>query len=222
MTRDETIESLFPLLRKIARRVHRLVPGASFDDLIGEGCVGLIRAVDSYDPQRGTTLEGYATKVVAGAMLNGLRRSDPVSERVRREIREADRERYALASERGQLPSRQEMEERRPALRRAMIHAYRYAPLSLDSALPDDESLAPNWNDDPARLAVERNDRLRVHAAMNTLSLRQRRVLHLHYYAGRSLHDIGTLLKVSPQRASQLHLAALHNLRKALHVAPAR
>ncbi|MBC5816127.1 MAG: RNA polymerase sigma factor WhiG, partial [Candidatus Eremiobacteraeota bacterium] len=102
------------MVKKIARRVSRMVPGTDVDDLVGEGSVGLIRAVDSFDPMRGPSIEQYASRIVAGAMLNGIRRLDPVSERVRRDDREAERERYALATEFGQLPSLLEMEKRRP------------------------------------------------------------------------------------------------------------
>jgi RNA polymerase sigma factor for flagellar operon FliA len=217
--REAQIRDLFPLVKKIARRVVRMVPGSDLDDLVGEGCVGLIRAVDSFDASRGSVFEHYAARVIAGAMLNGLRRMDPVSERVRREIREADRERYALATEQGILPTQQEMEARRPALRRASTHAYRYAPLSLDGPLPPGERLSGDWGADPAAIAGERSDRERVRAALHRLPARQRHVLALHYFDGHSLHQIGKALAISPQRASQLHLAALRNLRKVMYAA---
>lgn len=220
--REETIRSLFPLVRKIARRIHRLVPGSDLDDLVGEGSVGLIRAVDSYDPSRGPTLEGYASRIVAGAMLNGIRKLDPVSERVRREIREAERERYALASLRGTLPTQHEMEQRRPALRRATVHVHRHAPLSLDGPLPPSEFVTPDEAADPARIASERYELERLRRAVESLSQRQRRLLALHYFGERSLHQIGRDFAISPQRASQLHLAALRQLRKHFELAGAR
>ena len=216
-TRERHIRDLFPLVKKIARRVHRMVPGSDVDDLVGEGSVGLIRAVDTFDASRGPTLEQYAARIVAGAMLNGLRRLDPVSERVRREIRDAERERYALTNDLGTLPSQQEMERRRPALRRAALHAYRYTPLSLDGPLPAGESLSGDWGADPALIAGERVEREGVRAALHTLPARQRHVLSLHYFRGQSLHQIGKALAISPQRASQLHKAALKNLRKVMY-----
>lgn len=218
--REEKIRSFFPLVRRIARRIRNLVPGSNMDDLIGEGCVGLIRAVDSFDPRRGPTLEAYAARIIAGAMLNGLRRLDPVSERVRREVREADRERYTLAGERGSLPTQLEMEQRRPNLKRATTHAYRYTPLSLDAPLPIGENLSGDWTADPALLAADRIERKAVRAALEKLSARLRFVVTSHYFQGKSLHDIGVALNVSPQRASQLHLAALKHLQKAMHAAP--
>lgn len=215
--REFTIRRMFPLVKRIARRVQRMVPGSDIDDLVGEGCVGLIRAVDSYDASRGLTLEQYAPRIIAGTMLNGLRRLDPVSERVRRELREAERERFSLAALSGTLPSRTEMEQRRPALRRATIHAYRYTPLSLDMPLPAGERLSGDWGADPALITGDRDERAGVLQALQLLPTRQQHVLQLHYYAGKSLHQIGEAMRISPQRASQLHQAALKNLRKAMH-----
>lgn len=215
--REQLIRRLFPLVKKIARRVQRVVPKSDLDDLVGEGSIGLIRAVDSFDPSRGPTLESYAAHVIAGAMLNGLRKLDPVSERVRREIREAERERYEIAGSTGQLLSQSELEARRPALRRATLHAYCYAPLSLDGPLPTGENLSGDWSGDPAQIAGRREEHAGVQAALKRLPVRQRYVLALHYFRGHSLHQIGREMAISPQRASQLHLAALRNLRKEIH-----
>lgn len=215
--RESLIRDLFPLVKKIARRVHRLIPGSDPDDLAGEGSLGLIRAVDSFDPARGPSLEQYAARIIAGAMLNGLRRLDPVSERVRREVREADRERYDLATQLGAMPTQPEMERRRPALRRAATHAYRYTPLSLDGPLPAGERLPGDWHADPGSIAAERSERDLVRNALQALPARQRHVVAMHYFRGHSLHQIGEALAISPQRASQLHLAGIKKLRKAMH-----
>ncbi len=212
--RETQIRDYLPLVRRIARRINRMVVGSEMDDLVGEGCIGLIRAVDSFDPTRGPTLEHYAGKIIAGTMLNGLRRLDPVSERVRREVREADAERYRLASTRGELPSSVEMEQRRPGLRRATIHAYRYVPLSLDAPLPEDERLCNDWNADPARIVSELGERMQIQIALKTLSPRARRIVAMHYFSGFSLNRIGKRMNISAQRASQLHLGALKILRK--------
>ncbi|MHB8356956.1 MAG: sigma-70 family RNA polymerase sigma factor [Vulcanimicrobiaceae bacterium] len=219
--REAVIRALFPLVKTIARRVQRMVPAGEIDDLIGDGCIGLIRAVDSFDPQRGPTLEQYAGRVAAGAMLNGLRRLDPVSERVRREVREAERERYELATQRGEMPTLRELEQRRPALHRASVHAYRYTPLSLDGPLPSGEHMDGDWSADPAAVAIANARRGEVRKALARLPARQRTVLALHYFGELSLHQIGERLAISPQRTSQLHLAALRNLRKGFDVSAA-
>ena len=115
------------------------------------------------------------------------------------------------------MPTQHEMERRRPSLRRATTNAYRYTPLSLDGPLPSGESLSGDWAADPGILIALSTERESLHAALHRLSPRQRRVLALHYFRGKSLHQIGEALEISPQRASQLHLAAIKNLRKAIH-----
>jgi len=205
---------MFPLVRSMARRVARLVPAADVDDLVGDGSIGLIRAVDTYDPTRGATLETYARRLMLGAMLNGLRRLDPVSERARRKLREADRARFELAQARGTLPTMREMEERTSGLRRARTAAYRLAPVSLDAAPHFDG--AADSRGDPARLALEAGERREVVEAIALLPERQRRIVALHYYNRVSLHAIGDRMNVSPQRVSQLHLSALARLRVVL------
>ena len=221
-TREAHIRALFGLVKKIARRVNRMVPGSEIEDLVGEGCVGLVRAVDSFDPSRGPTLEQYTSRIVAGAMLNGIRRLDPVSERVRRDIREADRERYALATQLGELPSTAQMEARRPGLRRAITHAYRHAPVSLDAPLPNGERLSGDWNADPGAIVATRSENESIRNLLGALPARHRELLMLHYFRGQTLHAISRRLGVSPQRVSQLHLTALSRLRKVLaHSDPA-
>ena len=211
--RAETIVRLFPLVRGLARRVLTMVAGAEIDDLIGDGCIGLIRAVDTYDAARGATLERYVRHIVTGAMLNGLRKRDPVSERARRTIREVERERYELAQARGEMPSVAEMERKRRAFARANTAVLRYTPLSLDSPLPPGmRYLDVGCN--PSDIVVEQSERTKVAQAVAALPPRERRVIDLHYGQQQPLRCIAAMLAVSPQRASQLHLAALARLRK--------
>lgn len=211
--REATIREHLPLVRQIARRMQRVVAAADLDDLIGDGSIGLIRAVDTFDSSRGTTLELYARRLIAGAMLNGLRRQDPVSERVRRTIRRAEERRYKLAQEQGTLPGFVALERSDPTLRRARTAAHRQAALSLDVPLPGGRDALEDWNADPSRAAAARARRHELDAAIALLPERQRRILSLHYSRDLTLHAIGSALRVSPQRISQLHLAALVKLR---------
>ena len=217
--REERIRELLPLVKKIARRVRRLVPSVDLDDLVGDGSVGLIRAVDNFDETRGPSLEQYARGVVAGAMLNGVRRMDPVSERARRAVREGEAERYRIASERGTVPSLDEIEAILPGFTKATLVTYRTQPLSLDAPLPEGEFLSGDWSADPAAIIVDRHGREGLLRALGALPERQRRLLHQHYFGQRSLRDIGRVMRISPQRASQLHLAAVARMKKALHAA---
>ncbi|MGA7201119.1 MAG: sigma-70 family RNA polymerase sigma factor [Candidatus Cybelea sp.] len=178
--RDEQIRNLLPIVKKLARRLKRLVPNFDLDDLVGDGSVGLIRAVDSFDPYRGPQLCDYARRLVVGAMLNGIRRMDPVSERARRIVRDGENQRYSLAAALGAVPTSNEMEQRYPGYRRAIAAAYRGQPLSLDAPLPLGESLVNNWSDDPARIVERRSESAQLAELISGLSRRQREVVLLH------------------------------------------
>lgn len=216
--RERQIRELLPLVKKIARRVARIVGGAEVDDLVGDGSVGLIRAVDTFDPARGIAIEQYARRIIAGAMLNGIRRLDPVSERVRRTLRNAERERYAIANERGELPSLREMEARIPRLRRARTEAHRGTPLSLDAPFPTGERLELAAAEDPQSVVASGAERESITSAIRVLPPRQRTLIVEHYYGGRSLRTLSRDMNVSPQRVSQLHLLAIARLRRELAV----
>jgi RNA polymerase sigma factor for flagellar operon FliA len=218
--RDEQIRSLLPVVKKLARRLKRLVPHFDLDDLVGDGSVGLIRAVDSFDPYRGPELDDYARRLVVGAMLNGIRRMDPVSERARRIVRDGENQRYSIAAVLGAVPTSNEMEERCRGYRRAVAAAYRGQPLSLDAPLPLGESLVSDWGDDPARIVERRSESAQLAALVAGLPKRQREVVLLHYFKGDSLRSVGKRLAISPQRASQLHLSAIAKLKRETHASP--
>ena len=218
--RDEQIRSLLPVVKKLARRLKRLVPTFDLDDLVGDGSVGLIRAVDSFDPYRGPELGDYARRLIVGAMLNGIRRMDPVSERARRIVRDGENQRYSIAAALGAVPTSSEMEERCPGYRRAIAAVYRGQPLSLDAPLPLGESLVNDWGADPARIVERRSESAQLAALIEGLPWRQREVVLLHYFGGSSLRSVGKSLAISPQRASQLHLSAIAKLKRESHASP--
>ncbi|HEV2740993.1 MAG TPA: sigma-70 family RNA polymerase sigma factor [Candidatus Elarobacter sp.] len=210
--REARIRALLPIVRYIARRVHRMVPSSELDDLIGDGCVGLIRAVDGFDPTRGVPLENYARRLILGAVLNGVRRADPVPERMRRTLRLADRARYALAQELGTLPSPGAMERITPPLVPARTEAHRRNALSLDTPLPRSERLLLDHSADPQTIMIERLERECMRRAIAALPQRQRSIVMAHYFGEQPLRAMVAPLNVSPQRVSQLHLLALRQL----------
>ena len=214
--REDAIRRLVPLVRRIARRIVRLVPGSDLDDLIGDGYVGVIRAVDAFDPALGPSIEQYARRVALGAMLNGIRRLDPVSERVRRIVRIAERDRYALAVEEGALPTYGELEARYPGLVRARADAHRGSPLSLDAPLPPESGCVPSGGEDPADAVIANAERRRIRAAIDALPQRQRDIVVAHYFAEQPLRELSDEMHVSPQRVSQLHVAAIERMRRSL------
>ena len=213
--RERHVLKLFPVVFKIAHRVARICRVPDEDDLVGDGALGLVRALDTYDASRGVSLDRYARHVILGAMLNGLRRKDPISERARRRVREGDRL-QAASEARGVPLSAQELEEAVPGISRARAAVERGLPLSLDAPLPAGARMRIDWSNDPAQLYEGIARERAVHSALERLSSRQREIVVQHYFSDTPLRTISESLAVTPQRVSQLHCAALHRMRAAV------
>ncbi|HEV3157875.1 MAG TPA: sigma-70 family RNA polymerase sigma factor [Candidatus Baltobacteraceae bacterium] len=211
---EREVRRLLPLVRSAARRMQRVVPLADHDDLIGDGSLGLIRAVGSYDPGHGIPLEKYARHVIVGAMLNGVRRMDPISERIRRSLRRMEEGRYALAQHRGSMPTYVELEATDRSFRRARMIAHRHVPLSLDAPRREGEFEIGDQGADPLVMTLRSQRARELLEAIALLPERQRRVVMMHYYGELPLSAIGRRMNVSSQRISQLHIAALQRLRR--------
>jgi len=210
--RERNVRKLFPVVFKIAHRVARICRVPDEDDLVGDGALGLVRALDSYDATRGVSLDRYARHVILGAMLNGLRRKDPISERARRRVREAER----VQAARETPLSERELEEALPGIARARAQVERGLPLSLDAPLPAGARIGIDWSNDPAQLYESIARERAVYRALERLSPRQREIVVQHYFAETPLRAISESMSVTPQRVSQLHCAALHRMRAAV------
>lgn len=88
--REELILSHMPQVKLLARRLHRRCPQVEFDDLMSVGTIGLIQAVDRFDPDRHLKLKTLAEHRIRGALLDYLRRIDPLPRSVRRFQKQRD------------------------------------------------------------------------------------------------------------------------------------
>lgn len=223
--RDRLCEAALPLVRRIAMMVRRRLPQHfSYDDLIGDGCLGLLRAVDRFDPSFGVSFESWAARIVRGSMLNGLRRMDAVPERVRRDARALDHARWIVAQRTGASPSERDAAQTAclsSSKLDAIRQANRLATLSIDRppagdfGAPISERLVAGQCD-PAAEASERAFRAMIVAAITALPRRERAIVEAFYRGGATFGDIGKRLGVSKQRVSQLHGRAIHVLRMKL------
>lgn len=197
-SRCQLIETYAPLATAIARRMR--VPTNALtgrDDIESAALVGLINAVDRYDPNRGVPFEGYAGLRIRGAVLDELRRVD---DHTRDERRRA----------------RTNTDDVEPE-----IGAYG-AALSLDVLL---ESGDRDWaaDDETDDRDVGQDLRTRVESALQCLPPRQRELLARYYGDALTLQESAVRMGISEARACQLHGRAILNLRRELAVvAPVR
>lgn len=189
--RCKLIERYAPLATSVARRM-RVPTGALMgqDDVESAAIIGLIDAVDRYDPDRGVPFEGYAGLRIRGAILDELRRLD-------------DRSRGERQRARTVAPDTE-----------PEIGAYG-ATLSLDLLL---ESGDRDWAaDDDSNDRYDHQDlRMRVESALRCLPARQREVLVRYYSESLTLRESAAKMGISEARACQLHGRAIQNLRREL------
>jgi RNA polymerase sigma factor for flagellar operon FliA len=215
-----------PLVKFVASRIRtRLPQHVPLQDLISYGLVGLIEAIERFDPERGVKFETFATPRVQGAIVDELRALDwaPRSVRLKaRRLREGNEE---LAQQLGRWPSEAEVAEHldlRPAQiaeTRAWIERSRLARLDepveqegvpLADLIPD-PGLA-----DPLNEAESTDLRKRLSGAIALLPERERTVLRLYYDEQLRLREIGARLGVTESRICQIHADAIRGLRNLL------
>lgn len=88
--REAVILDHMPQVELLARRLHRRCPQVELEDLISAGTIGLIQAVDRFDPARNLKLKTFADHRISGALLDYLRHIDPLPRNVRRFQKQRD------------------------------------------------------------------------------------------------------------------------------------
>lgn len=224
--RRRLIESHLGLVAAIARRYARRW-GVPFEDLLQEGALALVQAVDHYDPSRGMKLSTYANwwvsravRRAAMAYVRPVRVPEEVWERAGRVSRAEEEVRSRLGHEAGERAvasalgwTAEELSEVRRALEPV---ASLEAPVGEegDGELAD---VLPGEAEDPAEEAARSDARRRLAEALAALPERERRVLSLRNgFEGESatLAEAGRELGVSRERARQIEGSALERLRR--------
>lgn len=227
VAKDELIKNYLPLVRSIALGIIKKLP-ASFEleDLIGEGVFGLIKAIEQFDVKRGVKFETYATAVIRGSILNGLRALDWVPERTRGKTRALQKAMDKFTILYGRPGTKEELAEELDTTAEEVYELINELGciylLSLDQPhifINDEESfsfldmLEDTGRADPLA-EVEFNDlRENLKDAIKLLDERDQFVVTQHYFEGISFEEIAKKLKVSKQRISQMHARAIRKLR---------
>lgn len=205
--RQSLIAHYLGLARSIAASVYKLRIDSSvaFEDYQQYGRIGLMEAVDRYDPERGIPFEAYAARRVRGAILNGLgHESELLAQRAFRAAQTRDRVRSARehSTSQGRL-------ERLVGVTLTLAIG---AILDGDFDGPVDESMMGN----PYAAAELAQLATRVWQLVEALGERERGVLLRHYRDGMEFQDIAVQFGVSKGRISQLHAQALGRIRDVL------
>ncbi|WP_309684542.1 sigma-70 family RNA polymerase sigma factor [Armatimonas sp.] len=225
--KDILIESNLRLVISVARRYS--VPGVALADLIQEGTIGLIRAVEKYDPDRGFRFSTYATwwirRSIARAVIN-QGRTIRIPVYVADMIHKISRTTGSLRQELAREPSLEEIAAAvaMPPERVDEILRAASEPLSLEAPIGDRESsqlgdfLQAQSTPTPSDVAMNLIRREELEGVLSQLSDREREVLSMRFglegEAPCTLEEVGQQLHVTRERVRQIELRAIKKLRR--------
>jgi len=222
--RERMILEHLPQVRLIARRIHERLPeSVNLDDLISTGTLGLIAAIDRFDPSHNVKLKTYAEYKIRGAILDSLRGLDWAPRQQRKRSKQIE---AAIASAEQRLhhaPSEEEVakelgvsiEEYHEWL--VDIRGVNIGSLETVSPDGDGRSLLKYISDDeenwPSRL-LERSELQRLLAeAIEKMPSAERTVISLYYHEELTLREISKIVNLHESRISQLKSQAILRLR---------
>jgi RNA polymerase sigma factor for flagellar operon FliA len=226
--RDEFVVTNLPLVVCIARQIrYRLPPEVLLEDLVNDGVLGLMDAVRKYDPRKKVEIECYARFRIRGAILDSLRQGDWGPRSLRRMGRHLQ---LAISRCQARLhrdPIEQEVaEELHVTLERLRRLVSDLHGLAIGST--DDEAIefkiqnnplnqgSMQGQEDPFSRTLRAEMKTLLRKTINDLPDRQRDVLRLYHFSGLSMKEVGSALGIGESRVSQIHTAALIQLRSRL------
>ncbi len=222
--RERLILEHLPQVRLIARRIHERLPeSVNLDDLISTGTLGLIAAIDRFDPSHNVKLKTYAEYKIRGAILDSLRGLDWAPRQQRKRSKQIEAAIVAAEQRLHRAPSEEEIaaeldlsiEEYHEWL--VDIRGVNIGSLETVSPEGDGRSLLKYISDDeenwPSRL-LEKSELQRLLAeAIEKMPHHERLVISLYYHEELTLREISKIVNLHESRISQLKSQAILRLR---------
>jgi RNA polymerase sigma factor for flagellar operon FliA len=231
--RDGIILQYTPLIKFVANRIAiRLPPHVDINDLISSGVLGLMDAIEKYDPTREAQFKTYAEFRIRGAMLDELRSMDWVPRSVRQTSNQIENALAKLEQQLGRPANDDEVAESLGVevdeFQKMVSRSAGLSLLSLDEVISfsgDGEggrtildTLSGLEEDDPqSKHAFEELKQL-LALAIDALPERERLVLSLYYHEEMSMKEIGQVIEVTESRVSQIHSKAVARIKGRLRL----
>jgi RNA polymerase sigma-B factor len=222
VAREQLVERFLPLARQLARRYQR--GGEQLDDLVQVASLGLLKAIDRFDPERETAFSSFAVPTILGELKRHFR-DKGWSVRVPRDLQEmavkVDRVADDMSRELGRAPTPAEIAERTGTTQEQVLEAREasaaYRAVSLDRPRSEEEEDGDSYADavgaeDPGFGLAE--DSATVYRLMRVLSEREREVLRLRFEEDLTQSEIGQRVGVSQMHVSRLIRQSIARLRE--------
>ena len=223
--RNRLVEHYLPLVRYQAERLKAKLPAnVDVDDLATAGAIGMMDAVEGFDPERGVKFQTYCAQRVKGAMVDELRREDPATRLLRHRATQLVTTEASLARELGRKPREDEMAdalhlsiEDYRARTRATAAAARLSLQGADAEADENGArglvLEDKRTEEPWA-GLTRQDVYKF--VTRDLQPKERMIITLYYYENLTMKEIGQVFGVTESRVCQIHKRILTKLREQL------
>jgi RNA polymerase sigma factor for flagellar operon FliA len=214
------------IVKTIAMQMRGIyISFAELDDIVNEGVIALMGAIEKFDPSRNVKFVSYASLRIRGAIIDFARKQDWAPRSVRKMAKEIDSTTGELYVSLGRSPSEHEVAAKMgieiDKYRKALGDTSLYNMLSFDALIDESQGNMGDIADgsfgiDPGQKL--QNDELYsvLRDAIKTLKPKEQMVLSLYYRKELNMKEIAKILEVSEPRISQIQSNAIRHLRKAL------
>ena len=223
--RERLIMEYAPLVKYIANRIAmRLPPHIEVNDLINAGVIGLIDAIEKFDPGKEVKFKTYAEIRIKGAILDELRSMDWIPRSIRKVINKLVNAYHELEQQLGRPAKDEEIAEllglQMEEFYRLLKHSAGAPLISLDVMVDHDDKrrdilsclVDPKSTDAFGVLGLnELKDS--IAGAIDDLPEKEKQVVSLYYYDELTMKEIGEVLELTESRVSQIHTKAILRLR---------
>jgi RNA polymerase sigma factor for flagellar operon FliA len=229
--RERLVVAYSPLVKFVAGRLGAGLPSHVEDaDLISYGLMGLIGAIERFEPERGIKFETFAMTRIRGAIIDELRSLDWVPRSVRSRAREIEAAQSKLEHELQRAPTEAELAVKvgltEEELQTSLLEIANSSIYALDELWTISDSSGDSVSlldtisdpraDDPQESLASSEIKDRLTEAIAGLPEREQLVVALYYYESLTLREIGEVLGVTESRVSQLHTKAVMRLKSSL------
>ncbi|WDP87277.1 MAG: FliA/WhiG family RNA polymerase sigma factor [Desulfobacter sp.] len=228
--RQESIVEYAYLVKYIASRIAMRLPASVFfDELMSAGSLGLIDAVDKFDPSKHVSLKTYAQYRIKGAILDELRSMDTYSRSMRKKIQDISQAQKTIEDEKGRPATDMEISSGLGVdlgtYQKMLADIHGAAVLSLDEFIKTKKNdtysqtrfqSGIKGEDNPADQFDRAELKQVLAGTIKGLSEKEQLVVSLYYYDELTLKEIGEVLSLTESRICQIHSAVLIKLKARL------
>ena len=228
VSKDKLLVEYAHLVTYIGNRIAINLPGSvDRDDIVSSGILGLIKAVETFEPERGFKFETYASHKIRGAVLDELRALDWVPRSVRQKSKDLQKVYAKLENELGRIPYDDEVcDELNISIEGFENMLSDVAPstiISLEETMPDRgsdskdirliDTIEDPGSENPLKALGFAEVKNILKDTIENLPEKEKLVVALYHFEELTLKEIGAVLDISESRVSQIHSKAILKLR---------